>query len=1369
MAGAYVGGWAIALPSRRPCAIEIINETGQVVASGSACLPRTDLAVLGHARTDFAFRIPVGDLDRHALLTVTADGEELPGSPLEVGPGVFDGHMTVSNGHLIGWVSERTAQFLPPTVTIRTQDGELAGHAYPNVGAAAQALPLEPAQFSFEIPDRCYRKSTTHFLAAVGARVFVRVRCAMNLVGAIDRFRADRVTGWLLSPEAPQKQFLVQVWRDGKLAGEGKCCLPQAGIQELYPQSSSSGFDIPISGGDDMDLSTSVISLRLPGSTEELLGGPFTAAPRAAIIAAARELAQAARNPRIQFGDAQRTILQAAMTEYVRKIREGDAYVTLRSAKPNSGSAVPRLTIIIPVYRDVVVTEICIKSVLRNCNPATDRVIIINDASPDVAMGAMLHGFTCHSHVAVVTNESNQGFVKSVNYGLSICAGGDVVIMNSDARLFPGALDRLVMVANGSPEVGTVTPLSNNATIFSYPDPSDPCSELDDVSWEELARVAMAENADMHVDVPTAHGFCMLIRRVVLDLLPNFDEVFGHGYGEENEFCLRAADLGFRHVAAAGVLVEHVGSVSFGESRSERVDNNLRTLSAMFPEYISTVRDFEHHEELRRARWPLDTFRLGKFTGEGGRFAVVVENWLGHGTQVAVADIENAVGYGTATKLRVACDRYGKMILQAEAPKIRAVFAPGETAELFRMLAGLRVDIVVVHQLIGFSAEFIDLLGQYLAGRNSIYHLHDFFPICPRATMLDASGQNCRLVSTARCSRCIEIAGAHSAARLDSLPPDEHRDMFYNFLIQTRHIVAPSRGAAACLRSEFPDIHVQVIPHPQSRAYFPAAARRGDFNRIVLIGAIGPHKGSGQLLDLARLALLTHPHLHFHVVGFTDIDDRLNQMRNVTISGAYSLPELPRRLAEAGGRIALFLHGWAETFSYTLTEAVSGGLLPLVPDLGAPAERVRDAGFGVVFPYPINSRDILEKIDQITAAGADRIEGSPLKFATPQAAAALGGLMGIDSLQCQYRELRRAFDGLARAADNPFVVANAVASSATMILPASHACVAREMGLSPHTVLREALPLLLLDPKPTARQAAAAVLRQIAMPETFSPTMLRRARLVRNWLPGAELEPIDLAIRRARRQGVACAHWAPPQALTVQCSMPDGAGAQTLILTTASGRAGVFAGLLLAQDFGIRDAWCDPARPRRDITDMLRQTRQEMQWQAVGRDYLDLVVQHHIARGWALGHLPQPAVLEIAETVGAADWKGRCLDVAGETERLFATLGPAADAAAALQRSGAWLAQVRMMRGWFDGDAAVRGLGAGAPAMPEAEPLPRREAWAERLLLLALWLRAGQGAATAPERWQDCVVLAQAVLAGRPLPDLPAKAFPGAAPPVTPR
>ena len=77
-------------------------------------------------------------------------------------------------------------------------------------------------------------------------------------------------------------------------------------------------------------------------------------------------------------------------------------------------------------------------------------------------------------------------------------------------------------------------------------------------------------------------------------------------------------------------------------------------------------------------------------------------------------------------------------------------------------------------------------------------------------------------------------------------------------------------------------------------------------------------------------------------------------------------------------------------------------------------------------------------------------------------------------------------------------------------------------------MLREAVPLLLLDPEPMVRQAAAAVLEQVASPETFSPVMLRRTLLIRNWVPEAEREAIDRLARKMRVKGVTCAQWMPP-------------------------------------------------------------------------------------------------------------------------------------------------------------------------------------------------------------------------------------------------
>jgi hypothetical protein len=121
------------------------------------------------------------------------------------------------------------------------------------------------------------------------------------------------------------------------------------------------------------------------------------------------------------------------------------------------------------------------------------------------------------------------------------------------------------------------------------------------------------------------------------------------------------------------------------------------------------------------------------------------------------------------------------------------------------------------------------------------------------------------------------------------------------------------------------------------------------------------------------------------------------------------------------------------------------------------------------------------------------------------------------------QQFRRLIDEIGAAADNPFMVVEGLAET-SMLMPAElRAYMTHELGLSPHAVLREAVPLLLLDPEPTVRQAAAAVLEQVASPETISPVMLRRTLLIRNWVPEAEREAIDRLARKMRMKGVTCA------------------------------------------------------------------------------------------------------------------------------------------------------------------------------------------------------------------------------------------------------
>ncbi len=993
--GSAVSGWALAEPDTRSCTVELRDAEGRVVGQARAARQRSDLHGLGLGRANFGFRVPVAGLGDSPRLHVLADGVELPGSPVATGRGLFDGVAVAADGMIEGWVAERVQGFAPPAIRVLDQDGAVVAEGASAAGGVADPL-FAPARFRLALHPSCYGRPELRLAVLADGVAFASASASLALTGFLDDLTPDRCAGWLLSADAPATRFDIEVFRDGVLVGAGRTMLPRDDLRELYPESWKVGFDIALKPATHDDPTrASTYSVRLGGGPgqggraqggRELFDGPFLIGHRAAMVTAARGAARFAHLPGLS--SAERTVLQAALAAFMADRRHGEMTLRLPQAAAAPPATPRRLSVIVPVYRGVEVTRACIESVLAH-RGAGDALVLVDDRSPDADMAAMLEGFAAERDVFVLTNPANLGFVGSVNRALAFCRAGDVVLLNSDTRVFAGGLDELWRAAHLSPSIGTATALSNNATIFSYPHPLLATASLPDVGWEELAAVALAENEGMVADVPTGHGFCMLVRRELLDRVGHLNPVFGRGYGEENELCLRAQDLGWRHVAACGVLVEHRESVSFEAEKALLLRVNLPQLEAMYPEYSPTVMAWQRTDGLRRARWALDAHRLRRASANGRAFVLVVENWLGGGTRKAVAEIGEAVGYGAAETLRLSCTATGMLQLEAGQPEagqpgagqsegaqpdpdafvLRAVFQPDEGGMLIELLSCVPITLVLMHQALGFGEEFLVRFGNWAAERRAVFYLHDFYPACPRVTMIDAVGEYCDVADTAVCARCVALDGAHEASRLVELSPERHRALFARLLGQMSRVVAPSGSAAGLLLRAFPALEpaglVSVLPHPEPAEAYPAQVRQGSDEDVLLLGAIGPHKGSGRLLELARRAALTHPRLRFHVIGHTDIDRELRRLGNVHVTGPYEKGELRGLVAAAGGRLALFLHGWPETFSYTLSEAVQLGLVPLVPDIGAPAERVRAAGFGVVFPFPIEPAQVLETIAAI--------------------------------------------------------------------------------------------------------------------------------------------------------------------------------------------------------------------------------------------------------------------------------------------------------------------------------------------------------------------------------------------------------------------
>ena len=77
---------------------------------------------------------------------------------------------------------------------------------------------------------------------------------------------------------------------------------------------------------------------------------------------------------------------------------------------------------------------------------------------------------------------------------------------------------------------------------------------------------------------------------------------FGRGYGEENDWCMRAAAFGWRNVLCETAYVVHVGNASFGPLGQRPNGENLPRLLARWPGYHEQVARFILDDPLRELR-----------------------------------------------------------------------------------------------------------------------------------------------------------------------------------------------------------------------------------------------------------------------------------------------------------------------------------------------------------------------------------------------------------------------------------------------------------------------------------------------------------------------------------------------------------------------------------------------------------------------------------------------------------------------------------------------------------------------------------------------------------------------------------------------
>ena len=198
--------------------------------------------------------------------------------------------------------------------------------------------------------------------------------------------------------------------------------------------------------------------------------------------------------------------------------------------------------------------------------------ILVDDASGGSCQSALREFQVTQEDrtVKICRHKKNRGYTRSAKEGVDAASAPHVLLLNSDTELTPGCIPRLLRAMTlAGDRCAAVGPLSNAASWQSVPRLSQGKNWSTNplpFGWAaaDMAELVQQSGEPRHPDVPLLNGFCMLLNREIWTQLGGFDaESFPLGYGEEDDYCLRATERGYRLCIADDAFVYHAKTKSF--------------------------------------------------------------------------------------------------------------------------------------------------------------------------------------------------------------------------------------------------------------------------------------------------------------------------------------------------------------------------------------------------------------------------------------------------------------------------------------------------------------------------------------------------------------------------------------------------------------------------------------------------------------------------------------------------------------------------------------------------------------------------------------------------------------------------------------
>lgn len=625
------------------------------------------------------------------------------------------------------------------------------------------------------------------------------------------------------------------------------------------------------------------------------------------------------------------------------------------------------VTVIVPYFNQIQLATRCIDSIL-NTTDVPYQLILVDDGSDESGVREfeeLLASKNLPSHctrLMHIKNHRNRGFAVSVNQALAFAAG-DVVLVNSDVILPRGWLSTLKESLRNDQKIASITPFSNNGSICTLPVTEDNAT----MELELINTVCRDHKQYGPVELPTGVGFCLLLSATALREIGFFDsDLFSPMYGEENDWCLQAALHGMRNVLLPQLFVYHQGNASLPDAKAEGLlQKAFDNLTLLYPDYHTTISKFEHLNPIGKLSTTLSAAVWRK--KETKRTVLVFDTAAPDGGSTLILEEILAELYPGQAFLFMECKNGKWMITDGgDEPAFILPVDRNNRKEFLNVLDSLRIEEIFVNNIVGWSV--VDISFFLLESERKFrYFAHDYYPACPRITLIGHKGTYCGAEQDpVKCSKCLSHLASGKSANLPIL---DWRDEFKTILNSASNVYVPGRLAAHILTRYYPDIRPKIFRY-QPPAHCNYTYRKEFASdrplSIGIIGAIGDHKGYKIIKELHRKIVAEALPCRIVVIGYTSEHSGYFQSPEgqLIVSGPYKQEELSELLANYRIGVTLFASIWPETYLLTADEAYRSGYPAISFSISAAADRIVKNRAGWVL-QDIGAESVLKLIQEL--------------------------------------------------------------------------------------------------------------------------------------------------------------------------------------------------------------------------------------------------------------------------------------------------------------------------------------------------------------------------------------------------------------------